>query len=603
MVNTVDVNTVELRSHLRVVSRHRRAILLITLLFLAASVVLSVLQTPEYQGEIKVLIQDRQSESLFDLPGQQPSDPARRVSTEIQIAKSEPVRSVVRQRLGDVPRVLASAIEDADIIELRGTGRTANRAAEVTRAYASAYLDFRRAQAVDDAREAVRKIEAKIEDLQAQIDALDTQTSPDNRSAASVGATREQLVTQQALFKNRRDQLQVEAELETGGAQLVADAGVRTEQVKPRPVLYGAIALAAGLGLGIGLAFLLESLDDSIKTKEELDRTLSGIPVLALVPAIERWKNRSRALLVTATDPVSPPAEAYRSLRTALQFIGGERPPRIIEVTSANAGEGKTSTISNLAVVAARAGQKVIVADCDLRNPRLHEFLGLSNDVGFTSLFLDEAPLETALQPVEGLDDLLVLPSGPLPPNPSEVLSDKRTGKVMASLAERCDLLLIDCPPLLPVTDAAALSLWVDAALFVVRAGATSRRDVQRAVEVLLQADVPVIGTVLNDTAREERRYYYYYGAVGRGDRPSRPGPEGRARRRAKGGDARARTEPTAPLSKSGAPRSGSNGSERREQPVTEGQPFALEQSVRSPSQTDAPRSREASSREAPDRP
>ncbi|HEX2193258.1 MAG TPA: polysaccharide biosynthesis tyrosine autokinase [Acidimicrobiales bacterium] len=555
MASPVDVQTLELRSHLRVLARHKRAIVLTTLLLLAASVVLSALQTPEYEGEIKVLIQRRQSESLFDSPGQEQSDPARRVSTEIQIAKSEPVRSVVRQRLGDVPRVKATAIEDADIIELKGRGRTAERAAEVTRAYAGAYLDFRRAQAVEDAKEAERKLQAKIDDLQAQVEALDERAASNDPGArATASATREQLVTQQALFKNRLDQLQVEAELETGGAQLVADAGVHTQQVKPRPVRYGAIAIAAGLTLGIGFAFLRESLDDSIKTKEELDRSLPGIPVLALVPAIEGWKNRSRAVLITAAEPLSPPAESYRTLRTALQFIGGERPPRIIEVASANAGEGKTSTVSNLAVVAARAGQKVIVADCDLRNPRLHEFYGLGNEVGFTSLYLGHATLESALRPVDGVDNLMVLPTGPLPPNPSELLSDKRTGKIMASLAERCDLLLIDCPPLLPVTDAAALSLWADAALFVVRAGATSKRDLQRAVEILLQADVPVIGTVLNSTAKEERAYYYYYRADREGHRPSAPG-----RRASRGRNQRSDprlSRPDAPV----GPAPGSNG-------------------------------------------
>jgi non-specific protein-tyrosine kinase len=248
-----------------------------------------------------------------------------------------------------------------------------------------------------------------------------------------------------------------------------------------------------------------------VKSKDDLERA-SGLQTLALIPAVEGWRDRDEARLVSVAEPTSPPAESYRTLRTSIQFLGLERPLRTLQVTSPAAGEGKTTTLANLAVALARAGQQVVVACCDLRRPRVHEFFGLSNGIGFTNVLLGEAPLSAVLQPVEGVERLAVLASGPLPPNPSELLASRRTADVLAALAGGADVVLVDSPPVLPVTDAAVLAGQVDATVLVATVGDTTRREVARAVEVLRQVGAPLVGTVLNGVPTEGGYGYSYDG-------------------------------------------------------------------------------------------
>jgi capsular exopolysaccharide synthesis family protein len=249
-------------------------------------------------------------------------------------------------------------------------------------------------------------------------------------------------------------------------------------------------------------------MDDSVKTKDDLTRAVPTLPVLGLISTVDGWRDAARPVLVSVEAPNSPAAESYRSLRTSMQFVGVQRAPRIIQITSAHPGEGKTATVSNLGVALARSGQRTLLVDCDLRRGRLHTFFGLDNEVGFTSLFLGEATPASAARAVPDVKNLSVVTCGPPPPNPSELLSDKRTGEALSSLLDTCDVILVDCPPVLPVADAAALSVWVEATVFVVSSGVTRRPDVQRAVEVLLQGDAPLVGTVLNNV-RPHDEYAY----------------------------------------------------------------------------------------------
>ncbi len=179
-------------------------------------------------------------------------------------------------------------------------------------------------------------------------------------------------------------------------------------------------------------------------------------------------------------------------------------------MTSPNASEGKTTTLANLAVALSQAGQTVAILSCDLRRPRIHEYFGLSNAVGFTSVLLGETPLSAALQRVPNLPRLLLLASGGLPPNPSELLSSRRTAEVFAALREKVNIVLVDSPPVLPVTDAAVLSARVDGTLMVAMAGQTNSKDVVRALETLRNVDTTVVGAVLNGATAESG---YGYGA------------------------------------------------------------------------------------------
>ena len=500
---------------------------------------ISAIQRPVYRGDVRVLLQPRSSEALFDVSGAAPQDPARRVDTEIEVVRSEPVRAAVRRRLGPVPKPIVAALGNSDIIRISAQSADRARAGRIAREYAEAYVEFRRQRAVDDIQVAIRNIQGQIDQLQAQIasrnDAIG-KLGGDAAASAGIVAVRDRLAEQQAVFNWRRDNLQVEAQLNTGGAQVVTQGVVPTTKVRPVPVAYGAIAAMVGLVLGIALALILESLDDSIKGKDDLDAAVPGVPLLGLISMVEGWDKPDLALLVSRDDPGSPSVESYRALRTAMQFLGGSVSPGIVQVTSANAGEGKTAIVSNLGVVMAQAGKKVILVDCDLRRARLHEFFGLENDVGFTTLFLCEASVDDVATDVPGVENLRVVTSGVLPPNPSEVLSSGRTAEVLAALREACDLVVVDSPPVLPVADASALSVWMEATVLVARAHSTRSHDVRRAVEVLLQVHAPLLGTVLNAVGRHDENYYTssYYRPSGR--------PQA-----ARGADARAHRPPRRP--------------------------------------------------------
>jgi capsular exopolysaccharide synthesis family protein len=296
---------------------------------------------------------------------------------------------------------------------------------------------------------------------------------------------------------------------ESGGAEILAPATVPTEPEDQNPTSNILAGLAIGIVLAIALALLREYLDDRIKTKDDLE-SAAAQTVIGLVPQIPDWKNKDATELVSVSKPNSPAAEAYRTVRTAVEFLGLDQPIGSLQVTSAMAGEGKTTTLANLAVTFARVGQRVIVLCCDLRRPRIHQFFGLSNSVGFTSILLGDAPASEAIQAVRGDLPLGLVASGPLAPNPAELLASKRAVSVIEELDSQCDLLLIDSPPVLPVTDAQVISGLVDGVILVGSAGTSTKREVKRAVELLHQVDAPLIGALLNNVHSKHDASYTY---------------------------------------------------------------------------------------------
>lgn len=221
--------------------------------------------------------------------------------------------------------------------------------------------------------------------------------------------------------------------------------------------------------------------------------------------------------LITVTDPRSPVAEAYRSLRTNLEFSSLDHPLRTVLLTSPGPEEGKSTTLANLAVTTAQTGRRVIVVDCDLRRPRQHEIFGISNGVGLTTMMRDEGALaHPPLQETE-VAGLWVLPSGPLPPNPAELLASQRMGQVIERLKELADQVLFDAPPVVAVTDAAVLAGRMDGVLLVINAGSTKRELARRAKEVLERVNARLIGAVLNNVALDSALHTYYTWNKGEG--------------------------------------------------------------------------------------
>ncbi len=305
-------------------------------------------------------------------------------------------------------------------------------------------------------------------------------------------------------------------------AQLLDRAAVPTQPVSPRPRLSLAVGLVLGLVVGVALAALLEALDRSIKTAEQGEAAF-GAPLLGLVPRRRAGTDGGRLVVSDATANVE--AEPYRALRTAVQFLDPDTAVRTILVTSATPGEGKTTTAANLALAMAAAGQAVAVVDADLRRASLAEVFGLEGSVGLGTVVRREVSLEDALQ--EWADGVEVLPAGrPLPPNPSEILGSSVVGKLLERLCGLVDVVVVDSPPVLPVTDAVALAAHVDAVVLVARHGRTLRAAAAETRRRLDAVGAPVAGFVLNAVpARDAGGYYaeYQYGrSSSSGGRPGR---------------------------------------------------------------------------------
>lgn len=283
------------------------------------------------------------------------------------------------------------------------------------------------------------------------------------------------------------------------------------------PVML-ALGLLGGLVAGVGAALVLDALDTSITSPEQL-RAAAGAANLGTIAHDPKVPTRP---LTLHEDPQSPRAEAFRQLRTNLQFVDVDNPRKVIVVTSPLPAEGKTTTVANLAIAVAAAGSRVVVIEADLRRPKVADLLGLERSVGLTSVVSGRMGLEQALQPWAG-GRFDVLASGPLPPDPSELLASKQMQALLADLRESYDLVLIDTPPLLPVTDAAAVAPATDGAVLVCRFKETTRTEVESAVAALGAVSARLLGTVFTMVPRSGPRAYGRYNAYYRAAQPVTP--------------------------------------------------------------------------------
>jgi capsular exopolysaccharide synthesis family protein len=327
--------------------------------------------------------------------------------------------------------------------------------------------------------------------------------------------------------------LQRQKELQaTGSVEKTSDVTVATYSRLPkipvgpnrlRTILF---ALVLSLVAGIGLAFLLDFLDDTVNSMEDVDRYIH-LPALALIPASKGDKGRLIGMpagpapagpsnaLALVDDARSPVAEAYRHLRTSLLLSSAGQPPKTILVTSSQPSEGKTTTAINTAVMLAQTGAEVLIIDCDLRRPRLHAHFDVSNTVGLTNWLSGEKNIDALIQTYEKRENLKLLTSGPVPPNPAELLGSDEMRKLLALLSQRFAHIIIDSPPAISFTDASILSTMVDGVVLIVHGGKSSRAVVRRARQQLLDVGANIFGVVLNNVKLESQQDYYYAGYYG----------------------------------------------------------------------------------------
>ena len=504
----------DLREYLRVIRTRRWTIALVTFLVVGAALAFSLRQTPVYEATAQVLVEPTSTD-----PTQVPTPPD--LVTEQQLVATPVVAQEAAKLLGQsrpqgdlLDGLSVEVVSTSRILKITYASTDAAFAAKAANAFGNGYIQYRRAQAlkqidaaIEDAQDRVASTQADLTQVEADIAA-----ARDPARKATLTAQRDTLLARLGVLQDQLDELQNSATLRQGGGQLVQTATTPTSPSSPDHLKTAAAALVVGLALGVGLAFLRERLDDTIRTHHELERRL-GAPVLGTVPIVPSWRRREEEHLVTLEEPKNPVSEAYRTLRTNLQFLASRRDLQSIVVTSSMAGEGKTVTASNLAVVMAQAGRRVVLVSADLRRPRLHGFFGTSNSRGLSIVLSDSVPIwQAAFDP--RVENLRIVPSGPIPPNPAELLQSERMEEVLKQLRESADVIIIDTPPVLAVADASILGANADGTLFVVDADTASRAATQQARDQLENAGANVIGGVFNRFDPSQAGgfpYYYYY--------------------------------------------------------------------------------------------
>jgi non-specific protein-tyrosine kinase len=495
---TPDAPEMTLRDYAGVVARRKWVVIAAVLLSTVIAVGLTATQTPVYSASSEVLVQPRGQDGLFE--SQVVNLNARAIDTEIQVIEGQAVRARVQLNLGLdslPPAANASAVGQTDVISIAVRDTNASNAALVANAYADAYIEVRREQAVKELLDASAEVQTAIDALQDQIDEL-----------ADDDPRRSGLITQLSNFQTTLDQLRVDAALRTGGAAVIKSAVVPTGPVEPTPVRTAMLAAVIGLLIGLGAAFLIDYLDDKVRSEDDLERLVDR-PVLAVVPVDPPPDNRPIAI----SEPGHDATEQYRGLRTNLLFLGLDRSINVVQVTSSLAGEGKTTTATNLAVVLAQAGHRVALLDADLRRPRVHEVFAVPQSPGFTDLLLGEDAKHVVNHlDIAGGNRLSVYTAGAVPSNPSEMLSSRRAHQLLTEMGGHYDYVVVDSAPILPVSDSVALSGAVDGVIVVAHAGRVTNDNIVETVERLDRVSAPILGLVLNQASRSSNGTYAYGG-------------------------------------------------------------------------------------------
>jgi succinoglycan biosynthesis transport protein ExoP len=448
--------------------------------------------------------------------------------TYVDIANRNSVRNATMEALGltQLPGIFVRNINNTSFIEITVTDTNPERAQAVAEEVSrQLVLRSPTAQEEDRARqecvsEQLDAYETAIKETQAQIDAKQREIG-ELISAREIADMQVEIATLQSSLQT----LQANYAALLPSSQRGATNTIR--EIEPaslprNPVDQNSrttIIIAAGIGfaLAAAAAYVMEYLDDTIGAPALVTR-LTGLPILAGIAKISSFTDR----LITITKPRAPISEAFRVLRTAIQFSSVDEPDRIILVTSAIPEEGKSLTSANLAVVMAQAGNNVLLVDADLRRPSMHQFFDLPNRRGLTSLLLefsrssDEKEIHNSMiDTIQAtrVGGLQILSCGPLPPNPSELLGSAKMRQLLDVLASQFDIVILDSPPVLSVTDAVVLGSLADSTIMVVRSGMSRKDNVKHASERLREVNINVIGCVINALSPKTRGYgaYYYY--------------------------------------------------------------------------------------------
>lgn len=504
----------DFRVYLAIIRKWFWLVVLCTLLAGGTAYVSNRLATPAYQARTRLLINESAAAKSSDynaiLSGE------RQARTYAQMLTNRPLMiSVIDElELNLTPEKLANnvnaeLVRDTRLIDITVENSDPQRAADIANLIAEKFI------VQIDTLENARYEDSKA-NLVAQIESIDEQIKSVTADISALGkssntAERDRLETSLAQYRQTYASLVQSYEqirtTEAAGTSNVAQfepAVADNVPVRPKITLNTALGAGAGMLLGLVAVFLIEVLDDTIRTPGDVTRQL-GLPVLGMIPL---YKNEEQKP-ISASQPLSPVSNAYRILRANIHFASVDRPINKLLVTSSNPMEGKTELVTNLGVVLAQNDLQTIILDTDFRRPAVHSRLGLTNHDGLANLFLEDNPAGQNFQTVD-VPNLRVITSGKLPPNPTELLGSEKMGRIIDTLATQNDMLLIDTPPMLAVADAVILSPRVDGILLVIKPGVTRIAAARQVIEQLNRAKANLLGVVMN--GMDVRRHGYYDG-------------------------------------------------------------------------------------------
>jgi len=503
--------------YLRVVRERLAVIVVIVILAVGLTLFYSIRQTPMYSATSQVLRQTAAlDQTLFGTSVFQYQDAQRQLQTGADLIKTRAVAEMVKKELGSrrsvgnlLQMVTATTANQTDIIRITAESPDPTEAADVANSFARQFINYRQEKNRAVLAAADEQVVSELENMNAE------------ELASERGVT----------LTRKHEELRILLAMQTGGFEFIQEANVPSSPFSPRPLRNTGFALAGGLILGLLLAFFLEYADKRIKDEEALEAVM-GLPVLASVPMVgKKWSRRSRQrprMLIESADTKSPFAESFRMLRSNLSFFRRGEDTQTLLITSGLPEEGKSVTSINLAVSLALSGARVILIEADLRRPMLRHYLNLENDLGLSTVLAGASTFEESLQMIpfphggarfgDGsrgtrfettmAKGVLCLPSGPLPPNPAELLSAPRMKETLHTATTLAEYVIIDTPPILLVSDALNLADWVDGIIVAVRLKKTTHEEARNITTILKRSGGRTLGVVANG-ARERRRDYY----------------------------------------------------------------------------------------------
>ncbi len=512
----------ELRQYFNILWKWAWLIVLAVLIAASASYLASRAATPLYSTKTTLLVgpgTQNVNLSTYDFYlGQQLAQ------TYAQLARREPVVKGVIQSLGLkrswgslAGQISASAIANTQLIEISVIDSDPYRAKVLADAVAQQLIKQSPTNPSSMSPEQIQFTESQLNDLQAKVIEADDEIARLEQELSATNSARQiQSINNQiglleakiSGWQSTYSQLALTRGSTSNTLSVLEEAIVPDYPFSPNIRMNVLMASALGLILAVGGVFLVEYLDDTIKTPEDAVRS-TNLPLLGAIARIE-GDNYSEKL-IAAHHPLSPTVEACRVLRTNIQFSTIDRPADTIMVTSPGPSEGKSVLLANLAVVMAQSGNKVVILDTDLRRPVQHKIFNLMNRTGLSDAVLrPQSDIQEHLQET-GIDNLKLLSSGSLPPNPAELLGSERMGSIIEDLKKVANIILFDSPPVLVVADAAILGSRVDGVILVNDSGNTRTNEAKRAVEELRRGRGNILGVVLNRIPLGGRGSYYYY--------------------------------------------------------------------------------------------